>query len=169
MMQRLTCFNIVLLTAILVMVPGCASLKSKKATVFRVHIEASGTYTPDSILTAEIGKNHLFALTVEKIPILDEGHIARAMVTKAKENVFLVVEFDRHGTAVLEQYTTIGRGLHMAIYAQFGTNLWIAAPEITRTIKDGVLRFTPDATQSEAERIVEGLNNVAAKIQKDNW
>jgi hypothetical protein len=169
MKQRLTRFNIVLLAAILALVSGCSSLKAKKATIFRVHMEASGTYTPENVMAVEIGKNRLFPLTVEKLPILDEGHIARATVNKARDNLYLVIEFDRHGGAILEQSTTIGRGLHMAIYSQFGTNIWIAAPEITRTIKDGIIRFTPDVTQAEAERLVEGLNNVAAKIQKDNW
>jgi hypothetical protein len=168
MKQCLTRFNIVLLAVLLTLAAGCASL-SKKATVLRVHIEASGAYNPNDVMSIEVGKDGLFPLTVEKIPILDEGHIARASVAKARDNYVIVIEFDRHGSWVLEQYTTTARSLHMAIYSQFGTNRWLAAPEIKRTIKDGVLSFTPDATLAETERLIEGLNNVAAEAQKDNW
>ncbi len=168
MKHCLTRFNIVLLAALLALAPGCASMSKKKATLFRVHMEASGAYTPDRVLTVEIGKKGLFPLTVEKLPILDEGHVARASVAKARDDFVIIVEFDRHGSWVLEQYTTTGRGLHLALYGQFGTNYWLAAPEITRTIKDGVLRFTPDATLAESQRLVEGLNNVAKKAQENN-
>ena len=168
MKQCLTRFNIVLLTGLLVLGAGCASMSKKKATLLRVHMEATAVTSPDRTLTVEIGKHGLFTMTVEKLPFLDEGHVAKASVAKARNDFVLIVEFDRHGSWVLEQYTTTGRGLHLAIYAQFGTNYWLAAPEITRTIKDGVLRFTPDATLAEAERLVKGLNNVAAKAQKNN-
>jgi len=161
-------FNIVLFMALLAIGVGCSTMSKKKATLFRVHMEAAGALLPDRSMTVEIGKTGLFSLPVEKLPILDEGHVARASVAKARNDFVIIVEFDRHGSWVLEQYTTTGRGLHLAIYSQFGTNYWLAAPEITRTIKDGVLRFTPDATLAESERLVKGLNAVAEKAQKNN-
>jgi hypothetical protein len=167
MKQCLTRFNIVLLLVIFGLATGCASMK-KKATIFRVHMEASGSYNPNDVMPVEIGKNGLFLLNVEKVPILDEGNVLHASVAKARNDFVIMVQFDRHGTWVLEQYTTTGRNLHMALYGQFGTNIWLAAPEITKTIKDGLLTFTPDATLAEAKRFVEGLNNVAEKTQGNN-
>ena len=35
---------------------------------------------------------------------------------------------------------------------------------IAQRIPDGYFTFTPDATRAEAQRIVRGLNNVAAKL-----
>ena len=35
-----------------------------------------------------------------------------------------------------------------------------------RTITNGVLIFTPDATREEAERIVLGINNAAEELGK---
>ena len=50
--------------------------------------------------------------------------------------------------------------------SQFGEMRWLAAPMITRQIQDGIFVFTPDASREEAERIVRGVNNVVAKLNK---
>ncbi|MGA9450667.1 MAG: hypothetical protein WBW41_04895 [Verrucomicrobiia bacterium] len=43
---------------------------------------------------------------------------------------------------------------------------WLAAPLITRRIANGVLAFTPDCSRAEADQLVLGLNQVAAKNRK---
>ena len=42
---------------------------------------------------------------------------------------------------------------------------WLAAPKISQPITNGLLIFTPDATEEEARQIVQGLNNAAKKYQ----
>ncbi len=43
---------------------------------------------------------------------------------------------------------------------------WLAAPVISRRISNGVLVFTADCERDEADQLVLGLNNGAAKIRK---
>jgi hypothetical protein len=45
----------------------------------------------------------------------------------------------------------------------------MAAPEIIAKNSSGRLVFTPDATREEADRMVRGLNNVAKKIEQQQW
>ena len=63
-------------------------------------------------------------------------------------------------------YTSQYKGQHIAVFSQFGDARWLAAPQITQQISDGVFVFTPDATMEESERIVRGLNNIAKEIKK---
>ena len=84
------------------------------------------------------------------------------------------MQFDRHGSWLLEQYSTQNLGRHFAIFSQFAAppdqklnqGRWLAAPKLTQRITNGVLTFAPDATREEAEQIVVGLNNVAKKLHK---
>jgi hypothetical protein len=87
----------------------------------------------------------------------------------------LRLRFNRHGSWVLEQYSSGNPGKRFAIFSQFvtppGENLnegrWIAAPRVKGRIADGTLIFTPDATREEAEQIVLGLSNIARELEKD--
>jgi hypothetical protein len=66
----------------------------------------------------------------------------------------------------LDTVTTANKSKRIAILAIFPEKRWIAAPLINQRNASGVLTFTPDATREEAERIVRGLNNVAAQLRK---
>lgn len=162
-------FNIVLLSFLLALSTGCQSMKKKNASTFRIHIEASDHDPTGRTMPIEVGRDGMIQMYVEKQPFLDEGHVAKASVVRAMGAFQIMVEFNRQGTWVLEQYTTASRGRRMAIFTGFGKETrWLAAPRITKTIKDGVLVFTADATMEEAQRIVKGLNDVAKKLQKNN-
>jgi hypothetical protein len=71
---------------------------------------------------------------------------------------------------MLEQYSAANPGRHFVIFGQWGDKLvngrWLAAPLITHRISNGVLAFTPDITRAEADQLVLGLNNAAAKVHK---
>lgn len=101
-------------------------------------------------------------------PILTDSSVAAAeVVTDALGGFALKIQFDSHGTMVLEQYTAMNPGKRLAIYADFGEKLtehrWLGAPVIPQRIGNGVLVFTPDATRDEAEQIALGWNNTAIK------
>ena len=64
--------------------------------------------------------------------------------------------------------TTANRGRRIAVFATFGQKRWLASPVISKPISNGIFTFTPDATREEADRIVKGLNNVSAKIKKED-
>ncbi len=161
-------FNTVLLLVIMALAAGCQSLKKKDATTLRLHLEAAPRETIDETLNADIGREAMFSMKVKKEVFLDEGDVMKAATVNAAGGFQIMIQFNRHGSWILENFTTTYRGQRMGIYSEFGQARWLAAPTITRTIKDGVLVFTADVTKEEAERIVKGLNNVAKVMQKNN-
>jgi len=82
-----------------------------------------------------------------------------------------MIQFNKHGTLVLDMVTTGNRGSRVAVHSQFGDSRWLAAPRITGRIANGIFTFTPDATREESERIVRGLNNIAKalKSKSSKW
>jgi UPF0755 protein len=84
-------------------------------------------------------------------------------VVETDDGFVMSVQFNDQGKWLLEQYTTANSKRRLAIRTQFRqtTNVfdrWIAAPRIARGITNGILTFTPDASQDEADTIVEGWN-----------
>jgi preprotein translocase subunit SecD len=167
-------FNIyfVLLFVALLAGNGCQTSrdsKDKQASTLHLHLEivpeAMDFSTEISVFRAQPIK-----LFVDKAPFLTEVDVASAEVVDDRGGFAVQVQFDRHGTWLLEEYSTANMGKHLAIYSAFGEksdqSRWIAAPLITHRISNGVLTFTPDASRVEADRLVLGLNNVAKKAQK---
>lgn len=168
MASRLVRFNSYLILGVaLVCGGGCKTLKKKDATTLRLHQEVAADSSGHSSPVPVYRENPIF-VNVEKEPFLTEGFIAKASVIDALGSFQIMIQFDRRGTWLLEQYTTAHRGKRIAIFSQFGSARWLGAPLTNRRISDGVLVFTPDATREEAERIVLGLNNVAKEVQKGN-
>jgi preprotein translocase subunit SecD len=107
-------------------------------------------------------------VNVEKEEFLSEGNVDQASVLDQDGVVLIKVQFDKRGSWLLENITASNSGKRIAIFSQFTEARWLAAPLISKRIGDGVLIFTPDANRQEADRIVRGLNNVAAKAKKLN-
>jgi hypothetical protein len=167
MKNRLLWFNIYLAVA-LALVAGCQlAPKKKEATRLALFMET----TPDNTGRngpVSIGKTEPFVITVDNQPFLDEASIAKAWVVDSVGGFQIMLQFDRRGTWLLEQYSVANRGRRIGIFAHFGETRWLAAPVNSTRITDGMLVFTPDASREEAERIVRGLNNVAKQLQKHN-
>jgi len=159
-------FNAYLLLAALLSA-GCATLRKKEASTIRFHLEVNEDASKRSSPVPVYRANPIY-VNVQNAPFLSEAYVVKASVIDAMGAFQIMLQFDRRGTWILEQYTTAHKGKHMAIFSQFGKARWLAAPEITKRIADGVLVFTPDATREESERIVLGLNNVAKTAQKGN-
>jgi hypothetical protein len=147
--------------------------KKKATTVLSVFVEtklAAGNKSQ----TISVPRGNPIEITVETEPFLTEAFVSEAKVISVIEGFALSIKFDRRGAWLLEQYAAGNRGRRLAVRAQFGKGLdqtrWLAAPRITNRISDGVLTFTPDATREETDEIVQGLNNVAKKVQdKSPW
>jgi hypothetical protein len=147
---------------------GCLSLGKKEASTLRLHVEVSPDGTENNS-PVPIGRgDSTFHVNVQKEPFLKEGDITQAWVVDALGGFQILVQYDRRGALLLEQYSIAYKGRRMAIFSQFGEVRWLAAPVFVNRISDGALVFTPDATREEAERIVKGLNNVAKETQKGN-
>jgi preprotein translocase subunit SecD len=155
------------LTAVLALAVGCASSeereKQKEASSLRLFLEQE--FDPgDKTTLVPIYRADPMLVRIEKVPFLDEGHLTNAQVVDVVGGFAIVVNFDFHGTLVLENVSNSYRGRRIAIYSMFTDGRWLAAPVINGRIEDGSLGFTPDCTREEAERIVSGLNNVAVKL-----
>ncbi|MCI0536938.1 MAG: hypothetical protein L0Z50_17120, partial [Verrucomicrobiales bacterium] len=105
-------------------------------------------------------------VNVHKQFFLNEGDVQEAAVVETLGGYALMIQFDRHGTLVLDTVTSSSKGSRIAIFSQFGSARWLAAPRVMRRISDGVLTFTPDASREETERIARGLNNLAKELKK---
>jgi len=163
-------FNIYLCALSLVW-SGCSTSKDpdKKAkTALRLHLEA--LRRDDQTAAIPIYRKSPVRMFVQKEPILTEHDVSAAKVVEEEGGFSIEVQFDRHGSWLLERASVDNKGRHLAIYSEFGHVRWLAAPLLLRPISGGRLVFTPDATREEADRIVKGLNNVAAKVSSyDRW
>jgi preprotein translocase subunit SecD len=179
MKSRSVWFNTYLVLLIVALAGGCKSTDSadkskekkpdkKEATTLGFHPEENQDGTGHSS-AVQVSRNQPFTVNVRKSPILTELNVQKASVIDVLGGFQIMIQFDRQGTWILEQYSVADRGKRLAVFSQFGQARWLAAPVLERRIADGVLVFTPDASHEEAERIVRGLNNIAKKAQKDNW
>lgn len=146
--------------------------KAKKVGgALRVHIEA-GSSDAGSTQTISVLRAAPVLVTIVDEPILTEASLISAKVIDTPGGFAIEVKFDEISTSLLEQYTADNPGKHLVIFGQWGDKLangrWLAAPLITHRISNGTLAFTPDCSRAEADQLVLGLNNVAAKINKSS-
>jgi len=167
---RLLRFNTYLfLVMAMALVAGCQSGGKKKSgkkaeASLRLHMQVNRDGTQDNAPVI-IGRERPIELNVDKSAFLTEFNIERAALVDRDGGFAISVQFNKQGGWLLEQYTTANKGRRMAIAAEFGEMRWIAAPVITQRLAEGLLVFAPDTTREEAERIVNGLNRVAKRIQ----
>jgi len=170
---RLVRFNPYFFLLVVALVAGCKTTGERNPdraiSTFRLHLEGNpGGTEPTAVI--QIAGVELY---VNNLPFLDETSVTNAAVLDTRDGGFAIrVQYDRHGTLVLDSVTTENRGRRTAIFTQYGAgklehSRWLAAP-YGSPITDGVLLFTPTATRQESEEIVLGLNNVAKKIGKRN-
>jgi hypothetical protein len=164
-------FNIYLTLAVaLLLACGCKTTKEpKEVSALRVHLQASSS-VPGATDDISVVRADPVSVTIMHDPLLTEANIVAARLIDATGGFAIEIQFDESATLMLEQYTASNPGLHLVIFGQWGDKLaqgrWLAAPLITHRISNGRLSFTPDCSREEAERLVLGLNNVAAKGKK---
>jgi hypothetical protein len=165
-------FNLYLLASALALplalACGCKTAgqhrQDKVVSTFRLHLEENPGSGESTALIQLAGVE----LYVNNQPFLDERSVTNATVVDTRDGGYAMrVQFDKHGTLVLDSVTTALRGRRIAIFTQFGAgkpehSRWLAAP-YGAPITDGVLLFTPAATREESEEIVLGLNHAAKK------
>ncbi len=171
MMVWIRRFNLYLaLAASLALLGGCQMFRHKgPAGALRVHLQTNPSALGTS-QTISVMRSDPVLVTIERDPILTEANLVAARVINTPGGFAIEIKFDENGTWLLEQCSAANPGGHFAIFGQWGDKLangrWLAAPLITHRIANGVLAFTPDASRDEADELVLGLNNVAAKIRK---
>ena len=169
-------FNIYLALALLFcLTGGCRSAESKKkhaSTHIQFFLEANSSPATPSQQAPVFRENPVRYRFLQR-PFLDDGSIASAEVLHDLGGFALKLQFNRDGTFLLEQASTAYRGQHYIVFCQWAeapnwklnSGRFIAAPVFNKHVADGVLIFTPDASEEETKQIVTGLNNDAAETQ----
>ena len=137
----------------------------KEASTIRFHLETT-SFGGERSQEISVLRSQPMKLWVERDPFINEGNVVHASLEEQSEAFSIKLQLDRRGIWMLENITASNPGKRLAIFSQFGEARWIAAPLIKHRIGKGEITFTPDASHAEVERIVRGLNNVAAKVQK---
>ena len=170
-------FNLYLLVGLVAMVAcGCQTeqeKKDKELAAFRLYIE-SGPADTDRTMEVPIYRAEPLQIRIQKDPVLTEAHVASARVVDVLGGFDLLIQFNRQGSWLLQQYSATYSGKRYVVFSQFGVKAketrWLAAPRFNRILSDGILQFTPDASREEAEEIAKGLNNLAEKNESnDKW
>ena len=159
-------FNIILLA--LGLVAGCQSFENtgKELTSLRLHLEVFDDGTTFST-TVPIYRANPVKITVESSSFADERDVELAQVIDWMGGYAIQLNLNRHGQWMLENITRGNLNRRIAVFAQFDKeSRWLAAPLISHPIANGEIVFTPDASREETERIVRGLNKVAAELKK---
>ena len=165
-------FNLylLLLATSLLWPSGCAthSKEEKQTAALRVHLQSSENLSASE--TVSVLRSAPMLVPIITDPVLTESQVLAAKLVETPGGFAIVIQFTQTGALMLEQYTGANPGKHFAIFGQWSDKLvdgrWLAAPVIKGRNASGQLAFTPDASRAEAEQFVQGLNNVAKKIQK---
>jgi len=170
-------FNLYLLTALVaVLAFGCQTAKDKKdkqLATLRIHI-GSGPEDIDRAIQVPIYRAQPIQVQVQRDAVLTEAHVAGARVVDVLGGFELLIQMNRQGTWLLQQFSASYSGRNYAVFSQFGEkgkeSRWLAAPKFNRIISNGILQFTPDCSREEAEEIAKGLNNLAKKNESnEKW
>jgi hypothetical protein len=160
-----------LLAAMLALFCGCQTdKKPKEVSALRIHLQADPNET-GATDTVSVLRADPLSVTIMHDPVLTEANVLAAKVIDSPGGFAVEIQFDESATLMLEQYTASNPGRHLVIFGQWGDKLadgrWLAAQLITHRISNGQIAFTPDMdSRAQADRFVQGLNNVAAKVHK---
>lgn len=147
---------------------GCQSPgggNKKPLTQLKVYIESSDNDLRS--LDLSVFQRDPITITVDKTPVLQEVDLEFADLISDEFGHTIRLRFNRRGGWILESETAQNLGQTMVIVAGFEDfDRSIAAwPIRTRNGSNG-LEFAPDATLEESRRIVEGLRNVIAEVNR---
>jgi hypothetical protein len=160
-------FNIILV-ALIALTTGCLTdgmPKAKEASTFKLFVE-TGRQLAERSQEVTVLTDPPLKLNVETEPFIEESDITGAKLIEADGRFAVQVTFSHHGSLVLETTSYAQRGKFIAIFSQFPEPRWIGALPIRAPIKNGEIIFRMNDTRERCERLVSGLNKVAAAMKK---
>lgn len=141
-----------------------AKKERHERSLFRMHLE-SAELPGLSTGRIKVLRSSPMDVVVQRDQFLDERDVQQARIISSTDGGFMIaVQMNTHGQLMLQLETTANRGKRIAVSCTWTEARWLAAPQITRTVEDGIYIFTPDCSREEADRIVRGLNNVAIEV-----
>lgn len=153
---------------------GCQSspLASKRPeATLRLHLEVPPDRGQKSVVVP-IMRVQPVMINVAEAPFLDERYLTNVARIDAMGGPAIELSFGTTGARLLEQYSLAHRGRQFGILGGWGINTtnaqtrWLAAPVFTRTITDGKIRFSPDASAEEVDYLMICLTNALRKISR---
>ena len=183
MKKRIGPINLILAVLAVGFLVGCETTKGgkkkdKKFATFRLHLEEP-TNSSRWVMPVSVYRENPRTIHVHRVPFIDERNIIEAAVIDDIRNIdgeqvnfgrAVGVRFDRTGKWLLENTTVSHRGKRIAVHSFFPEGRWLAAKVIDQRLSEGVFIFTPDASEEEMQRMCEGLNAVAKKLEtKKYW
>jgi preprotein translocase subunit SecD len=171
MMIKFVRFNIYLWLAVGLMslATGCQTNKKAKVTAtIELHMEGINDGAEDHV-AVPIFRDHPIFVNMEKEFVIDGVDLTEAKVVDDLGGFKIKLQFNWRGTLMLDGITTANHGKRIGVLCTFNKKVrWLAAPVIQKQIANGVFEFTPDASREEADEIVKGLNDVVAKLEKED-
>lgn len=164
-------FNLIFAVSLLVAGLGCESVKTKlkKEDISTIRFYAeSHAGLPDRTFVAKIGDTLPVELILNADPFLSEINVLKAEAWDTTDGgVAIRLELDRVGRRIVEVQSAILKGRQVAIMSHFPDARWIAISSMGELAENGVVTIYPRATPEEADRIVKGLNLLAAELEDD--
>ncbi len=178
MKKRIGPINLILAVLAVGFLVGCETTKGgkkkdEKFATFRLHLEEP-TNASRWVMPVSVYRENPQTIHVHRVPFIDERNIIEAAVI---DDIRIIdgeqvnfgravgVRFDRPGKWLLENTTLGHRGKRIAVHSFFPEGRWLAAKVIDQRLTEGVFIFTPDASEEEMQRMCEGLNAVAKKLE----
>lgn len=165
----LTVIFLVVLTGI-----GCKSAEERKKDKYMVslsfHLETSRDGTNRNY-TIQVLRSNPIPVNVEVAPFVDPSHIQSATLIDTLGGFAIQVTMNNSGSFRMQNITASNRQRRVAVQMIDSDNKqrWLAAPIIIQPINNGSFIFTPDVdSREEAEKIVNGVNNMVKKIERKN-
>jgi len=183
MKKRIRPINLILAVFAVGLLAGCETTKGgkekeEKYATFRMHLEER-TNESRWVMPVSVYRENPQTIHVHRVPFIDERNIIEAAVIddirvidgeQVNLGKAVGVRFDRTGKWLLESTTVANRGKRIAIHSFFPKGRWLAAKVIEQRLTNGVFIFTPDASEEEMQRMCDGLNAVAEKLEtKKFW
>jgi preprotein translocase subunit SecD len=153
--------GIALVFAALLAVGGCKSTAKHKYTSLRVYLQTP-SMLPESQRATVVLTNPPLSVVVKRLPELTEIDLNKAEAAKSGTRNQLVLNFDRRGQWIIQNFTTERRG---ELYILTLNHVAVAAPVIRETITDGKLVVDLDLTDEEVKKLAEGLNRASLKAR----
>jgi len=136
--------------------------RGKEAALVRIYVETMEV-DPARTQPVSVYRDNPITVNLDKLPVLNEAHIAAAEVLQSDEGLALKLILNTQGAWLLDSLSVSQKGKRIGIAARWKEGRWLGAPRLNRRISDGVIVFVPDATPEELDWIVKGVNNLANK------
>ena len=138
---------------------GCALFGKRETTTLRIHEQVSGALPDSRVLAVTLPTSGL-NLSVNPYPALSEKDVQTAELFPTAGGDAIMLRLDIHGTIVLDEITTRGRGQYLvAMLDGRPVAAWLIADRII----NGQLLLEGDFTDAHAQRVVDELNRMSKK------